>query len=214
MTADFQTLLRETRLIGIFRGVRSEEAEAIVCSGIDGGLRIVEIPLNSPQPLRSIEKLAQRFGQEVLVGAGTVTSLTQVQQVADAGGRLIVTPYARAEVVEKAKALGLVAVPGALTPTEIAAMHDSGADAVKIFPAEMFSPATLKGLKAILPESLGLVPVGGINLENMKEYLRAGASGFGLGSALYRPGEKGAEVLSRAREFVALIEKLNDELSL
>jgi 2-dehydro-3-deoxyphosphogalactonate aldolase len=205
MDSEFQQYFRVNGLIGIFRGVRPDAAEAVVGAAIEGGLTIVEIPLNSPQPLRSIEILARRFGDRALVGAGTVTRVEEVRQVAAAGGRLIVTPYARVDVVEKAKELGLVAVPGALTPTEIAALHDCGADAVKIFPADMMAPAVLKSLKAVLPDSLKLLPVGGIGLDNMREYLAAGAAGFGLGSSLYRPGDREIEVLEKARAFVALL---------
>lgn len=203
MIQTFDSLFAQTALIGIFRGVKSDEAEEIVAASIEAGLKIAEIPLNSPQPFISIEKLALRFGQEAIIGAGTVTNVAEVQQVADAGGQLIVTPYARVDVVKKAKELGLIAVPGALTPTEIAAMHDCGADAVKIFPADMMPPATLKGLKAVLPQQMKLLPVGGIDLENMKTYVDAGAAGFGLGSALYRAGDRAEEVSAKAQAFVA-----------
>lgn len=208
MVQNFSSMFSQTALIGIFRGVTPDEAEEIITAGIAGGLNIVEIPLNSPQPFASIKKLVLRFGQEAIVGAGTVTSICEVEQVADAGGQLIVTPYARVDVVKKAKELGLIAVPGALTPTEIAAMHDCGADAVKIFPADMMSPAILKGLSAVLPRQLKLIPVGGINLETMGNYVDAGAAGFGLGSALYRAGDKAEEVLSRAQNFVAKMREL------
>lgn len=211
MALNFDELFSQISLIGIFRGVRPEEVEAIVAAGIEGGLKIVEIPLNSPRPLASIEKLARQFGRDILVGAGTVTSIAEVQQVADAGGQLIVTPYARAEVVGKAKALGLTAIPGALTPTEIAAMHDCGADAVKLFPAELLPPATLKGLKAVLPRPLRLIPVGGIGLGNMKEYIDAGAAGFGLGSALYRAGDQAPDVLGKTRCFVVRMQALKQQ---
>ncbi|PLX90506.1 MAG: 2-dehydro-3-deoxy-6-phosphogalactonate aldolase [Desulfuromonas sp.] len=209
MALDFFDLFAQTRLVGIFRGLRPDEAEEVIAAGIEGGLRIVEIPLNSPQPLTSIEVVSKRFGQDVIVGAGTVTSTAEVEQVANVGGQLIVTPYARVDVVEKAKVLGLIAVPGAFTPTEIAAMHECGADAVKIFPADLMPPATLKGLRAVLPQALALIPVGGINLGNMQEYLSAGAAGFGLGSALYRAGDQASDVLRRTREFVAHMQQLS-----
>lgn len=209
MTRKFLDLFPQTRLIGIFRGLRPDEAEEIIAASIEGGLRVVEIPLNSPQPLTSIETVAKRFGRDVIVGAGTVTSVADVERVGHAGGQLIVTPYARAEVVERAKALGMIAVPGAFTPTEIAAMHECGADAVKIFPADMLSPATLKGLRAVLPETLALIPVGGIHLGNMQGYISAGAAGFGLGSALYRAGDQASDVLRRTQEFVAHMHELS-----
>jgi len=208
MALDFINLFTQTSLIGIFRGIKPSEAEEIVAAAIEGGLKIVEVPLNSPQPLTSIEKLSRMFDRNVIVGAGTVTSVREVQQVADAGGQLIVTPYARVDVVEKAKSLGLIAIPGAFSPTEIFAMHECGADAVKIFPAESMPPATLKGLKAVLPQQLSLIPVGGIDLGNMEEYIAAGAAGFGLGSALYRTGDQALDVLKKAQAFVAQIQRL------
>lgn len=208
MALNFNKLFSQTSLIGIFRGVRPEEAEEIIAASIEGGLKIVEVPLNSPQPLTSIEKLAGQFGRDILVGAGTVTSIAEVQQVVDVGGQFIVTPFARVDVVEKAKALGLIAIPGALTPTEIAAMHDCGADAVKIFPADLLPPAILKGLKSVLPPQIRLIPVGGINLGNMKEYANAGAAGFGLGSALYRAGDQALDVFRKTQSFVAHMQEL------
>lgn len=204
----FDSLFDQTGLIGIFRGIRPEEAVEVIAASVEAGLKIVEIPLNSPQPLVSIEKLALQCGGNAIVGAGTVTSVAEVQQVADAGGRLIVTPYARVDVVEKAKKLGLIAVPGALTPTEIAAMHDCGADAVKVFPADMMPPATLKGLWAVLPGQLKLLPVGGIDLDNMKSYIDAGAAGFGLGSSLYRAGDQVENVAGKARAFISKMKEL------
>ena len=194
----FQTM----PLIGIFRGVTPVEVESVVGAAIENGIRIAEVPLNSPEALLSIERLAQRFGADAIVGAGTVTTVAEVLAVAKAGGQIIVTPYARGLVVEKAKELGLIAVPGALTPTEIAEMHACGADAVKIFPAEMVAPAIVKAMRAVLPATLPLLPVGGINLENMAAYLDAGANGFGLGSALYRPGDSAASVAKNAASFV------------
>jgi 2-dehydro-3-deoxyphosphogalactonate aldolase len=198
----FLPIFQEMPLIAIFRGVTPAEVVAVVGAALESGIRIAEVPLNSPDALLSIERLVKRFGADALVGAGTVTTVAEVQAVAKAGGQLIVTPYARGLAVEKAKELGLIAIPGALTPTEIAAMHACGADAVKIFPAEMVAPASIKALRAVLPATLPLLPVGGINLENMAAYLAAGATGFGLGSALYRPGDSAASVAKNAARFV------------
>ena len=208
MAYRFKSLFAELPLIGIFRGIKADEAVSVVGAAIEKGLCIVEVPLNSPEPLDSIARLAERFGERVLVGAGTVTTVAEVEAVAQAGGRLIVTPYARREVVERAKELGLAAVPGALTPTEIADMHAAGADAVKIFPAEMMPPRILKGLGAVLPPDLLLVPVGGVSLENMADYVAAGAAGFGLGSALYRAGDRAETVAARAAAFVVHLQCL------
>ena len=151
----------------------------------------------------------QRFGADAIVGAGTVTTIAEVLAVAKAGGQIIVTPYARGLVVEKAKELGLIAVPGALTPTEIAEMSACGADAVKIFPAEMGAPAIIKAMRAVLPATLPLLPVGGINPDNMAAYLEAGANGFGLGSALYRPGDSPVRVAANAAAFVQRMKELS-----
>ena len=211
MTNFFSQSFKTSGLIGIFRGIQPNEAVEIVGGAVEKGLSIVEVPLNSPNPFASIKALAETFAGKALVGAGTVTSVAEVEAVADAGGQLIVTPYARVEVVKRAKELGLYAAPGALTPTEIAAMYDAGADAVKIFPADLMGPEILKGLRAVLPPDLLLVPVGGISLENMKTYIAAGASGFGLGSSLYRAGDSAASVAERAERFLAEIKMLISE---
>jgi 2-dehydro-3-deoxyphosphogalactonate aldolase len=211
MESRFSLLFKEMALIGIFRGITPPESEAVVGAAIDKGIRIVEVPLNSPEPLLSIEQLAKRFGDDVIVGAGTVTTVAEVIAVANAGGQLIVTPYARSTVVKKAKELGLAAVPGALTPTEIAEMYDCGADAVKLFPADLTPPTVIKALRAVLPASLPLVPVGGINIENMPAYLKAGVNGFGLGSALYRAGDSTDQVAEKASTFVRRMKELSEQ---
>jgi 2-dehydro-3-deoxyphosphogalactonate aldolase len=186
----------------IFRGITPEEAVNVVGAAIEEGLTIVEVPLNSPSPLTSIKLLSTAFSDQALVGAGTVTCIAEVEAVAEAGGKIIVTPYARVDVVKRAKQLGLFVTPGALTPTEIAAMHDAGADAVKIFPADLMGPSVLKGLRAVLPPDLMLVPVGGISLENMEAYVTAGAAGFGLGSSLYRAGDSVDSIREKAKCFI------------
>ena len=208
MENQFRHIFKTTGLIGIFRGITPPEAVAVVGAAIDCGLSIVEVPLNSPSPLESIERLSSAFTGKAIVGAGTVTTIAEVEAVAQAGGQLIVTPYARIDVVKRAKELGLYVTPGALTPTEIAAMHDAGADAVKIFPAELMAPSVLKGLKAVLPKDLLLLPVGGIILENMQAYMAAGAAGFGLGSALYKAGDSADDVGAHAKAFIKHMECL------
>ncbi|MDH4018841.1 MAG: 2-dehydro-3-deoxy-6-phosphogalactonate aldolase [Xanthomonadales bacterium] len=209
MKKRFLRKLNEMPLIGIFRGITPEEAEAIVGAAIENGILIAEVPLNSPDPLLSIERLVKRFGDDVIVGAGTVTTVDDVIAVANSGGQIVVTPYARRDVVKKAKELGLAAVSGALTPTEIAEMHDCGADAVKVFPAEMVSPMMIRAMRAVLPKSLPLIPVGGINIENMADYLNAGANGFGLGSALYRKGDSAVIVAENVATFVRRMKELS-----
>ncbi len=208
MSNRFSQKFKETGIIGIFRGLQPNEAIEVVGAAVNNGLSIVEVPLNSPDPLLSIKTLAENFSEQAIVGAGTVTSVAEVEAVAEAGGQLIVTPYARIDVVKRAKELGLFTAPGALTPTEIAAMYDAGADAVKIFPADLMGPKVLKGLRAVLPPELLIIPVGGISLANMKTYVDAGASGFGLGSSLYKPGDNAACVAERSTNFLTEMKDL------
>ena len=165
------------------------------------GFCIIEVPLNSPEPFASIMKLSKHFGDKVLVGAGTVTDWDQVPKVADAGGRIIVMPHADGRVVEAARRRGLYVVPGFGTATEAFRMIEAGADAIKLFPAESNPPKVLKSLRAVLPKNIPVLPVGGIKPDNMKDYWEAGASGFGLGSALYKPGDTSAKVAQAAAEF-------------
>lgn len=188
-------------LIAILRGLTSEEAPAIGQALVDSGFSIIEVPLNSPDPLQSIAKLARLF-PNALVGAGTVLSAQQVKQVHAAGGRLVVAPNFNPAVVAQALALGMVVLPGVATPTEAFAALDAGAHGLKLFPAEMISPATVKALRAVLPKDAALMPVGGITPDNMTAYLAAGATGFGLGSALYAPGCSAQAVQQQAQMFV------------
>jgi 2-dehydro-3-deoxyphosphogalactonate aldolase len=190
-------------LIAILRGVRPDEAVAIGRALVDAGFRAIEVPLNSPEPLASIAALAEAFGERVLIGAGTVLDPAKVGAVAGAGGRLIVMPHADPAIVRAAKALGLVCVPGVATPSEAFAALAAGADALKLFPAEALPPAVVKAWRAVLPNDVWLLPVGGITPERMAPYLAAGANGFGLGSALYQPGLAPAEVAIRAGAFAA-----------
>jgi|DewCreStandDraft_4_1066084.scaffolds.fasta_scaffold00036_216 2-dehydro-3-deoxyphosphogalactonate aldolase len=196
-------VLPEPPLVAILRGVRPEEAEPIGLALLEAGIRIVEVPLNSPEPLASVARLARVLEGRALVGAGTLRRASEVAEVAEAGGRLIVTPHADPAIVREAKARGLLAIPGVATPTEAFAMLDSGADGLKLFPAEMLGPAVVKALKAVLPAGTRLFPVGGITPETMAAFRAAGADGFGLGSALYRPGDGPARVAERARTFLA-----------
>lgn len=190
-------------LIAILRGLTPAEAPAIGDALFDAGFRVLEVPLNSPDPLASIAALATRFGGRALVGAGTVLQPAQVAEVAAAGGRLIVMPHADGAVIRAAKAAGLACVLGVATPTEAFAALAAGADALKLFPAELLTPPVLKALRAVLPRELKLLPVGGITPQNLPAYVAAGASGFGLGSALYKPGDTAPQVADHARAFVA-----------
>jgi len=203
-TNAIQTLaqaLAQLPLIAILRGLTPKEALAIGEALVSSGFAIIEVPLNSPEPLKSIAALTQQFPQ-TLIGAGTVLNAQQVQDVHAAGGRLVVAPNFNPAVVAQALALNMVVLPGVVTPTEAFAALDAGAHGLKLFPAEMISPATVKALRAVLPQEAALMPVGGITPDNMAAYRKAGASGFGLGSALYAPGRSAELVGEKAVAFV------------
>jgi 2-dehydro-3-deoxyphosphogalactonate aldolase len=195
--------LDECPLIAIVRGITPDEAEAVGEAVREGGIRIIEVPLNSPNPLRSIELLARKFGDSMLVGAGTVLDTRQVRQVRDAGGRLVVSPDSNPEVIAATAEAGMVSSPGYFTPTEAFSAIRAGATALKLFPAEGASPSVLKAHLAVLPRDLRVMIVGGIKSDNMRPWLAAGAAGFGLGSGLYKPGQSAAETLDKARAYVS-----------
>lgn len=190
-------------LIAIIRGVRPEEVEAVGDALADAGFVCIEVPLNSPEPLESIRRLRSRLGERALVGAGTVLTAEAVDAVADAGSEIIVAPNFDPRVAERAKARGLVYLPGVFTPSEAFAAIGAGADALKLFPAEAASPKVLKAIKAVLPPAAPVLPVGGIEPDGMAPWRAAGASGFGIGGALYAPGRSPAVVGERAERFVA-----------
>ena len=194
--------LSELPLIAILRGITPDEAVPVGLALAEAGFRIIEVPLNSPQPLRSIEALARELGSRCLIGAGTVMSAAQVDAVAQAGGQLIVMPHGDAQVIRAAKARGLGCAPGIATPTEGFAALAAGADALKLFPAELLTPAVLRALRAVFPSEVLFVPVGGITPHNLAAYAAAGANGFGLGSALYKPGVTAPQVAVNARAFI------------
>lgn len=200
--------LRRLPLIAILRGVRPDEAVAIGETLAEAGFAIIEVPLNSPSALASIRRLYDALGNRVLLGAGTVITPTQVRDVAAAGGRLIVMPHGDPEVVRAAKAAGLVCIPGVATPTEGFAALANGADGLKLFPAELLSPATLNALRSVFPADTRFFPVGGITPERMSDYVAAGAAGFGLGSALYRRGDRATQVAEKAKVFIAAWKRL------
>jgi 2-dehydro-3-deoxyphosphogalactonate aldolase len=192
--------LGELPLVAILRGIAPAEADAVGDALWNANWRMFEVPLNSPQPLESIARLARRFPGAV-VGAGTVRTEDEVREVHAAGGRLIVSPHFDARVVRAATWSGMVCIPGVMTPTEAYAALEAGAAALKLFPAEMIPPAAVKALRAVLPASVPLLPVGGIAPATMAAYLAAGASGFGIGSALYKPRTAPEEVARMARAF-------------
>jgi 2-dehydro-3-deoxyphosphogalactonate aldolase len=206
--AELTDRLRRCPLVAILRGVRSDEVEAIGTVLVDCGFAIIEVPLNSPEPISSIERLAERFGERALIGAGTVTEALQIADIAGAGGRLVVMPHGDPVIIRRAKAAGLIALPGFATPTEAFAALAAGADGLKLFPAEASPPAVLKAMKAVLPPEVPVLPVGGITPERMAAYWQAGARGFGLGSALYASGMSADDVRRRAEAFIAGIKKL------
>ena len=201
-TTKFSAAMQALPLVAILRGLTPAEAPAVGDAIVESGFRLLEVPLNSPQPLESIALLRQRFPQ-ALVGAGTVLGAQQVREVHAAGGELIVAPNFNAEVIAEAARLGLVSLPGVMTPTEAFGALAAGATGLKLFPAELASPAVVKALLAVLPKGTPLMPVGGITPDNMAAWRAAGAAGFGIGSALYKPGKSAAAVREDALRFAA-----------
>jgi 2-dehydro-3-deoxyphosphogalactonate aldolase len=202
---DLNAWLKRAPIVAILRGVRPDEAEPIVAALEEEGILIAEVPLNSPEPFDSIARLARKFGDRMLIGAGTVRRPDEVRRIAESGGRLIVTPHADVAVVRAAKQAGLLAAPGFLSPTEAFALLDAGADALKLFPAEAVSPAVLTAIRAVLPNGTPVIPVGGMAAATLAPWRRAGAAGFGVGSSIYKPGDSVAEVRQKARVLMAAL---------
>jgi 2-dehydro-3-deoxyphosphogalactonate aldolase len=193
--------LTDLPLVAILRGLKPESAEAVGFTLVEAGFRVIEVPLNSPDPFRSIEILAKAMPGDVLVGAGTVLDPEQVDGVRDVGGKLIVMPHADLDVIRRAKNHNLICTPGVATPTEAFAALKAGADGIKVFPAEGIPPVVLKAWRAVLPKDTIVLPVGGIKPDNMKPYLDAGANGFGLGSALFTPAMAVENIARSAHAF-------------
>ena len=189
-------------LVAILRGISPAEVDAVGDALVEAGILVIEVPLNSPDPLASIARLARRHGAATLIGAGTVLSPAAVADVASAGGRLIVMPHADVEVIRAAKAAGLTCVPGVATPTEAFAALAEGAHVLKMFPAEQMGPAVVKAWLAVLPAGTLLIPVGGITPDNMQVFVDAGVSGFGLGSGLFKPGMSAEDVAVTAKAYM------------
>lgn len=198
----FEQAFAQCPLVAILRGVKPDEVEAIGLALVEAGLTLIEVPLNSPDPFTSIARLAKAVGSRALVGAGTVMQVEEVTRVAEAGGQLIVSPHCDPSIITAARAQGRVALPGCMSPTEIFTAQKAGAHAIKLFPAELIGPVGVKALRAVVSPTLPLLAVGGVTPGGMAAYRAAGADGFGLGSALYKPGMGAAHVAINAKAFV------------
>lgn len=195
--------LEQQPLVAILRGITPPEAVAVGQALVEAGIRVIEVPLNSPSPLESIRLLADALAGQAIVGAGTVLLEIEVDAVARAGAQLVLSPNFKAPVVRCTKAHGLYSMPGVATPSEGFNALEEGADALKLFPGELLTPPVLKAWRAVFPRETPMFSVGGVGLDNLASFKAAGASGAGIGSALYAPGRPAAEVAQRAREFIA-----------
>lgn len=200
---DLRAALAQCPIAAILRGVKPDEIDAIGDALIEAGVTVIEVPLNSPQPFESIARLASRHGQRALIGAGTVLTAADASRVNEAGGQLVVAPNFDADVVRAAKAANLTALPGVMTPSEGFAALKAGADGLKLFPAEIIPPVVFKAWRAVFPADTLLLAVGGVGADNIATYREAGASGHGIGSALYKPGRPAAEIGKLAKALVA-----------
>lgn len=198
-----QDYMKELPLIAILRGLTPNQAVDVGETIYDAGFRIMEVPLNSPDPFSSIALLVRHFGERMLIGAGTVTSAEDCRRVAEAGARLVVAPNTDADVIATACAADMIAVPGVATPSEAFAAIRAGANALKLFPADAVGPSGVRAWRAVLPARLPLIAVGGVGPDNMAEWRKAGVDGFGIGSALFRPGMTTSDIRRNADAFIA-----------
>lgn len=203
----FDRYFNQCRLVAIIRGVTPADAVAIANALFEGGIRIIEVPLNSPDAFTSVRAIADSLGDRALIGAGTVLHPDQVARVRDAGGRIVVSPNMNPAVIRATVEAGMVSSPGIFTPSEAFAALDSGAHTLKLFPAEAASPKVVKSMRAVLPKDIPFLIVGGVTLESVPGWLDAGADGFGLGSGLYKPGGSAEETLGKARAFVEAVRR-------
>jgi 2-dehydro-3-deoxyphosphogalactonate aldolase len=204
--------LERCPLVAILRGVTPESSLRVAQALFEAGIHIIEVPLNSPSPFDSIEKISAALGDNALIGAGTVTTPEEVERVQAAGGRLIVSPNCNPAVIGKTRALNMVSVPGCCTPSEVFAAIAAGADAIKFFPADMVPPTAIKALRAVLPPT-PLLAVGGIDSNNMEAYMQAGISGFGIGSSLYKPGKSLEAIRASAEQLTATVRAVQLEIA-
>lgn len=193
----------QRNIVAILRGVRPDEVEPIADGLVEAGITAIEVPLNSPDPLESIGRLARRYGDDVLTGGGTMLTVADVEAVHRVGGRLFISPNMRPAVIRRAADLGMVAMPGVFSPTEALDALDAGAVALKFFPADVIGPSGIAGIRAVLPKGTVVGAVGGVDATTMAVYAKAGANVFGLGSSLYRAGDTADTVRERARAVVA-----------
>jgi 2-dehydro-3-deoxyphosphogalactonate aldolase len=203
----FDRYFDQCPLIAIIRGVTPGEAVEIAHALFEGGIRIVEVPLNSPDPLASISAIANSLGDSALVGAGTVLTPDDVRRVSDSGGRIVVSPNMNPAVIRAAVEAGMVSSPGIFTPSEAFAALDAGAHTLKLFPAEAASPKVMKSMRAVLPKAVPFLVVGGVTPESVPGWMDAGADGFGLGGGLYKPGQSPQETLGKARAYVEAVRR-------
>lgn len=213
MPIDIETAFARCPMVAILRGLKPEEALDVGGVLLDAGFTLIEVPLNSPEPFQSIARLARRYGDDAVFGAGTVMTPGDVDRLADSGGRLVVMPHSDPVIIRAAKAAGLWCGPGVATPTEGFAALAAGADALKLFPADALPPAVLKAWRSVFPKSTRFLPVGGIDATNMRAYLAAGADGFGIGSTLFKPGKPLADIKRDAKILIAAYRKAREELA-
>ncbi len=203
LDARFDAAFAECPLIAILRGLEPEHAEQTGQALIDAGFRIIEVPLNSPDPFDSISRLVKSFGHHALIGAGTVTQLDEVKELHRIGAAIAISPHADAEIVQATRQEGMVSVPGILSATEAFAAIRAGANALKLFPMEMIGTSGVKALRAVLPKALRLIAVGGVETTNIGSFSAAGCSGFGLGGSLFKPEDSLQSVASKAKALIA-----------
>ncbi len=202
LLAKWQDALKTLPLVAILRGIRPSEALEVGERLMAAGFKIVEVPLNSPDPFDSIKLLASALGDRAIVGAGTVLTVADVETLKAVGGEICISPNSNPAVIARAKALGMISFPAFFTPTEAFSAIEAGADALKLFPAELAGTTGLKAMKAVLPKTMPVFPVGGVNPDNMQDFIEAGAAGFGIGSAVFKPGDTPDIVYKKAKAFV------------